>query len=976
MKLFSSIHGRLLVPLALAILVLGGLASYNAVYTRNLQSQQTQMIALRLAQYIALDQSRRVDDARQMLTLLATLNPKKLLDGGADCNATLAEIRQRQTRYANLGVIAPNGEVICSALPFDKSIRLDKRQYFRRTLETGSFALGDYQMGFITGRGSLNAGYPLLDDGGRVAAVVFVALDLGWLSQDLSKIPLPDSTIATLVGDDGTVLMRYPDDGLIGKPFGQGYSLPILSKTDETVGDFSNANGDSRLFASTLLPDWNGGSPRVIVSISSKAAYGDIDEMFLKQIMGLLFVSLMALSGAWLWARRLVLEPIDVLTRASQELHRGNLKARVALSLPVSEMAELATSFDAMAAALDEKYQQIERQDGELLTINNALETLSAGNHALLRAVDETQLLKEMCQAAVAVGGYPLAWVGYLQDNGNKPLVVVGQAGASGSFNPNWCESAGDGRAAERALRTARTVVSKNLCGETSASEWREFVDRFGLASCIAMPLVINGRAMGVFTIYSHRDDGFDSKEQAILEEMAQDLAFGINALRTRLQKDEAEEKIRYTAYHDPITTLPNYNQLMKWLAEAIVAQGQENPQFALLNMGLDRLRDISASLGYEVGNELLKEVATRVGKQLLPGERLARLQNDELAVFLPGANATDAKVRAGDILAVIAQQRYQLRDLNLAIHARAGIALYPKSATTPAELIQQAVTALYLARDNKDDCAFYSPKDNNNKKYLLELAGKLHEGLEKNQFELFYQPKICMTSGRVLGLEALARWFHPEDGFISPEVFIPVAEQTGMIHRLSRWVLETSAQQLQRWRQQGIHLPVAVNLSPQDIHDSDLCDFIEALVSRLQLDAGMLEVEITESAILEDPDFALQQLTRLRAMGISLYIDDFGTGFSCLGSLKKLPFNAIKIDKSFVIDMLKDGDAKVIVNSTIALAHELNLSVVAEGVETPEVWEELKALGCNTAQGYLMAKPMAAHAVDTWLGESSWGVH
>src|SRR5690606_37884492 len=246
-------------------------------------------------------------------------------------------------------------------------------------------------------------------------------------------------------------------------------------------------------------------------------------------------------------------------------------------------------------------------------------------------------------------------------------------------------------------------------------------------------------------------------------------------------------------------------------------------------------------------------------------------------------------------------RQRYQLRDLNLAIHARTGISLYPLNGTNPPELIQQAVTALHLARDNKDDCALYSPRDNKNKKYLLELAGKLHEGLEKNQLELFYQPKICMASGSVLGFEALARWFHPEDGFIPPDVFVRVAEQTGMIHRLSRWVLETAAQQLQLWQQKEIHLPVAVNLSPQDIHDSGLCDFIAELVTRWQLEPGTLEIEITESAILEDPEFAFQQLTRLRAMGISLYIDDFGTGFSCLGSLKKLPFNAIKIDKSFV---------------------------------------------------------------------------
>ena len=500
-----------------------------------------------------------------------------------------------------------------------------------------------------------------------------------------------------------------------------------------------------------------------------------------------------------------------------------------------------------------------------------------------------------------------------------------------------------------------------------------EFFQQLGLHSSISLPLVVNSQVIGVFTIYSEKKEAFDTREQAILEEMSQDLAFGIQTLRTRIKKEEAEQRIHHLAYHDPLTDLPNYRQLDAWLTTYIESSHSENPRLALVNIGLDRLRDINVSLGFKIGNQILKKAAAEISQMLSADEKMARLQIDEIAVFIPNAGAQEAEARTEEIIAAINGRRHLLDGLTLTICARAGIVLYPEHGLTAAELIQQAGVALQLARDNKDDYALYSTREDKDRKYLLGLAGKLHHALEHEKLELFYQPKICMNSNRILGFEALARWNHPDNGMISPDVFIKVAENTGMIHRLSRWALERVLGQLSSWAQLDIHLPVAVNLSPQDLHDNELIGFIEETVAHYQLAPDLLEIEITENAIMTDPENALLQLTRLRAMGIALYIDDFGTGFSSLASLKKLPFDAIKIDKSFVMDMLKDADAGIIVHSTIALAHELNLSVVAEGVETEEIWTELKKLGCDTAQGYFIAKPMPVTAVEEWLHESIW---
>lgn len=979
MKLCRSLRTRLLMPLVAALLVLCGLAIYNAFIARAQETQQTQMTALRLARHIAIDQAQHIENTRQLLTLLAKFTGDKLSAGGLSCDRTLAETRLNHTQYANIGVITLDGRVLCSALPFSEGIRLDKRKYFQRTLNSRGFAVGDYQIGLITGRGSLNAGYPLLDGSGNIEAILFAALDLGWISQSLSKIPLPKDTITSLVAGDGTILARYPDDGLTGKPFGQGYNLPPLSVTEESTGNFTDADGDVRLFALAPIPDWNGESPRVIVSISEEVAYGETNTLFIRQIIGLLVISLLAAGLAWFWAKHLILTPIELLTAASRGLSSGNLKARVGLTPPVREMAQLANSFDGMADSLEERYHKIEQQDAELLRTNRALQTLSAGNHTLLRAIDEQQLLEEMCHAAVDISGYRLAWVGYTQEDKAKTILPMAQAGLSTHFPQelpfSWGETIAGRTSAGLSIRSAKTVVARKLQTHPTDSLWLEFFQQFGLHSSICLPLVVSSQVIGLFTIYSEEEEAFDTREQAILEEMSQDLAFGIQTLRTRIKKEEAEQRIHHLAYHDPLTDLPNYRQLDAWLTTYLESSRNENPRLALLNIGLDRLREINVSLGFKIGNQILKETASEISQLLSGDEKLARLQSDEIAVFTPNAGVHDAETRATEIIAVINKQHHLVDGFTLAINARAGIVLYPDHGTTTIELIQQAGTALQLARDNKVDYAFYSPKEDKERKYLLGLAGKLHHALENEELELFYQPKICMDSSRILGFEALARWHHPEDGMIAPDVFIKVAENTGMIHRLSRWALEKALRQLSSWAQLDIHLPVAVNLSALDIHNSKLIEFIEETVARYQLEQGMLEIEITESAIIEDPENALLQLTRLRAMGIALYIDDFGTGFSSLASLNKLPFNAIKIDKSFVIDMLKDPDAGIIVHSTIVLAHELGLSVVAEGVETEEIWTELKKLGCNAAQGYFMAKPMAATAVEKWLDESIWEV-
>lgn len=976
--MLTTLQGRLLLPLLVVVAVICLLAGYNAFVVRDYEAQQTQMTALRLAKHIALDQESHIDDARDLLTLIARLNGPELVSGGQRCDRFLAEIRRSHAQYANIGVVDNDGRILCSAIPFDDDVRLDHRPYFKRALETGAFAVGDYQVGLVTGRGSLNAGYPLKDGNGNVQAVLFVALDLAWLGRSLSRVPLPESTIVSLVSGNGTILARYPDDNLVGTTFGQGYTLPVYSGEEESMGNFINPKGDVRLYASALLTTWNGEKPRVVVSISSHTAYGKTDALFIRQIVGLLIVSLLAVGVAWAWSRRLVVKPVEALVRASREISSGNLTARVGLASPIREMTQLADSFDDMAESLEAKYRQIERQDLELVRANRALQTLSAGNHTLLRAVEENSLLREMCQTAVRVGGYTMAWVGYAEDDDEKTIRPMAKAGPDEDFTSgvvlSWGETAEGATPAGLAIRSAKPVIERALQTDQKFEQRWELFRKFGIHASLSLPLVVNSRIIGVFTIYSEDQDAFDTREVAILEEMSQDLAFGIHTLRTRATKEAAEQSIRHMAFHDPLTDLPNARQLEVWLNEHLDSSVEENRKFGLLCIGLERLREINVSLGHDTGNKVLRETASRLGKELRPAEKLARLQGDEFALLSPGTDLSASAARASDIIHAVDGQNVHLDGFNFVVHLKAGVVHTPEHGSTVTQLLQRASTALQLAKDNKQGYAIYSPKEDKEKKYLLDLAGKLSEALDQDQLELAYQPKISMQSGRVCGIEGLARWRHPEMGMVPPDVFIPVAESTGLILRLSRWAVDTALFQMHQWRQVGIQFPMAVNLSPQDIHDDTFIDYIGDRMARWEVPPGQFEIEITEGAIMTEPEKAMENLERLRALGIALYIDDFGTGFSSLSTLKKYPFNAIKIDKSFVIDMLEDHDANIIVASTINLAHELNLGVVAEGVETEEVWDALAGLGCNIAQGYFMAKPMSAANLEAWVRESEWG--
>jgi diguanylate cyclase (GGDEF)-like protein/PAS domain S-box-containing protein len=436
--------------------------------------------------------------------------------------------------------------------------------------------------------------------------------------------------------------------------------------------------------------------------------------------------------------------------------------------------------------------------------------------------------------------------------------------------------------------------------------------------------------------------------------------------------RKDAEATIRRLAYYDTLTGLPNRTMLLDHLTRAIERSGNAQQPLTLAVMNIDQFKDINNTLGHDHGDLVLQQLATRVIGLLRDSDLVARLGDDQFAVLLSDTDLEGA-LRVGEKIREALATPFAVGTLSLTIEVSVGLALFPEHATTADALVQRAHVAMYTAKRTRSGRAVYSSDRDFFRPRRLALMSELRYAIEHNELSLFFQPRVTMRTGRVTGVEALVRWRHPQRGIIAPDEFIPLAEHSGLIKPLTQWVLAAARDQALRWRDAGHRLTVAVNLSARTLHDPTLPPFVQSLLT--DGPRPWLELEITESTIMADPAGALDVLTQLHDLNIPIAIDDFGTGYSSLAYLQKLPVTAIKIDKSFVKDMAtNDGDI-VIVRSTIDLAHNLGLVVVAEGVESADTWTRLGDLGCDLVQGYHLCRPLPAADLTAWLAASGWAV-
>lgn len=443
-----------------------------------------------------------------------------------------------------------------------------------------------------------------------------------------------------------------------------------------------------------------------------------------------------------------------------------------------------------------------------------------------------------------------------------------------------------------------------------------------------------------------------------------------------RVHSNTLEQKAAHEATHDPLTDLPNRILLGDRLQQALHTAQREKEHLAVLILGFNDFKKVSNTLGRYDGDRLLKQVAARLQGATRESDTVARLTDDEFAILLPKTKHEDNAVQLAKKLLMAMELPFELDKLSLGLQSCIGIAKFPEHGSDADTLLQRADIAMYAAMKNKTDCITYDPKLDKHSPRRLTLMGELRQAINQDRLVLYYQPKVHLETGCIKEVEALVRWDHETHGIIGPDEFIPLAEQSGLIQPLTVWVLNEALEQCYKWHQAGVNITVSVNLSPQSLLDPELPDMIAGMLAAHDVPNSHLVLEITETAMMADMERTLEILTRLSHMGVSLSIDDFGTGFSSLSYLSKLPVSELKIDKSFVLEMAEDKSNAVIVRTTIDLAHNLGLTVVAEGVETEELMQRLKEMKCDTLQGFYISRPISADDFDKWSRTAEWKIN
>jgi diguanylate cyclase (GGDEF)-like protein/PAS domain S-box-containing protein len=477
-----------------------------------------------------------------------------------------------------------------------------------------------------------------------------------------------------------------------------------------------------------------------------------------------------------------------------------------------------------------------------------------------------------------------------------------------------------------------------------------------GLRCGLDAGVVCADRLFGVLGVYADSHRRFEDDDAIFLRAIA-------NILATAVERQEARNRLTYLAQYDALTNLPNRRSLSASLEDAIAYAARRRRRAAVMFIDLDRFKNVNDMLGHAVGDQLLVQAAARLEACVRHDEVVARLGGDEFALVLPHLASNDAAASVATRIIEELARPFHLQGQQIFVSASVGIASYPEDGASAEQLLKSADTAMYGAKNNgRNSYLFYSAALHEDAAHRMQLESQLRQALERGEFLLHYQPKLDLAGGGISGFEALLRWNHPQRGLVPPLEFISILEDTGLIIPVGEWVIAEVCGQLRSWEAAGLPPPpVAINLSARQFQQADLAAGIERIVSAAGVDPALLEFELTESMLMTNPEAAVAALMRIKALGMRLSVDDFGTGYSSLAYLKRFPLDALKIDRTFVRDLPDDADDAAITKAVIRLAHSLNLTVVAEGVETIAQLRELEQYGCDEIQGYYLSRPLPA---------------
>lgn len=595
-----------------------------------------------------------------------------------------------------------------------------------------------------------------------------------------------------------------------------------------------------------------------------------------------------------------------------------------------------------------------------IIRLNRVYAVLGGINTLIVRVRDRDELFRDACRVAVDAGGFRMAMIAIV-DRGTLMLALSASAGKDETLLnaiKSILSSAADApkTMGVRAIREKRAVVSNDSQNDPQVIFNTKYADS-GVFSMAVLPLMVANEAVGVLALYASEIDFFQEEELKLLTELAGDIAFAMDHL-------DKQERLNYLAYYDVLTGLANRSLFMERVAQYMRSAALGGHQLALFLVDLERFKNINDNLGTHVGDELLRQVAQWLTHHAAGDVNLlARVGADHFAVVLPVLRPGRDLSRLVDAWTADFQKHpFHLNDTVFHLSAKGGVALFPNDGTDAATLFKHAEAALKKAKASGERYLFYTRIMTAAGAANLTLENQLRRALDNAEFELYYQPKVSLASGRMTSAEALIRWNDPRTGLVPPGQFIPILEQTGLIHKVGRWALRQAIKDYLGWRAAGLPVVrIAVNVSPLQLRDRGFIAEVRQAISIDAQAAAGLELEITESLIMENVEHSIASLRALRDMGISIAIDDFGTGFSSLSYLSKFSVDSLKIDRAFVVEMTASTQGLALVSTIINLAHALKLKVVAEGVETEAQARLLRELDCDEMQGYLFSRPVPA---------------
>ncbi|TMH19411.1 MAG: GGDEF domain-containing protein [Betaproteobacteria bacterium] len=517
---------------------------------------------------------------------------------------------------------------------------------------------------------------------------------------------------------------------------------------------------------------------------------------------------------------------------------------------------------------------------------------------------------------------------------------------------------------AGRAIRERRAMVVEDMAKDPRVLLRKEASVR-GFHSLVVLPLLVSDEAVAVLALYATEVGFFDEEEMKLLIELSGDISFALDHIAKA-------EKLDYLAYYDSLTGLANRSLFHERLVQYVSAAQSEKSKLAVAVVDVDRFKIINDSLGRQAGDELLRHIAERIERHAGP-IRMARISADRFAIVRTGVSSESEVARLVEQwLLECFGPPYAVSGTELRVSAKAGVALFPNDGADADALFQNAEAALKKAKATGERYLFHTQQMTERIGEKLALENKLRQALEKEEFVLHYQPMVDTATRRIDSVEALIRWQSPELGLVPPMQFIPLLEETGLILEVGAWALRRAVLDHRKWKDGGLPAPrISVNVSPIQLRKRDFVATVEEALKFGALPPG-IDLEITESLVMEDIEANTKKLEAVRVLGVSIAIDDFGTGYSSLGYLAKLPVQSLKIDRSFIITMLHDPNVMTLVSTIVSLAHSLHLKVVAEGVDAEEQAETLKRLGCHEMQGYLISKPVPFAEMTILLGSTA----